>query len=97
MITSTDFDLEHTERFTIQSVSERTITLDRAVEHQHLGETLTSESGASYSLAAEVALMSRNIKVRGGDHQSMVSYGFGGRVLVSSMVGEDNTPYVGKN
>lgn len=43
----------------------------------------------TYSLAAEVALLTRNIVVKGAEHDTMVPLGFGGRVLVGSMVIDD--------
>ena len=57
--------------------------------HATTGEVFHGYSNERYTLAAEVALLTRNIVVKGAWHDTMVSLGFGGRILVSSMVIDD--------
>lgn len=42
------------------------------------------ETSKSYKLAADVGLLSRNIKIIGGDYPQLYSESFGARVLVGS-------------
>ena len=44
-----------------------TLTLELALEYQHLGETLTLESGHTLQARAPVGLLSRNVRVKGSN------------------------------
>lgn len=46
-------------------------------------------------MSAEVILVTRNIVVRGGDYNDMVRLGYGGRILVSSMVDDEMNALTG--
>ena len=61
-----------------------------------LGETLVDEADNEYRLSAEVMLVTRNVVVRGGEHNDLVRLGFGGRVLVSSMVDSEGNAFTGE-
>ena len=41
-------------------------------------------------------LVTRNVVVRGGEHKDLVRLGFGGRVLVSSMVDSEGNAFTGE-
>lgn len=61
-----------------------------------VGEILSDEAGErEYKLSAEVILVTRNIVVRGGDYNDMVRLGYGGRILVSSMVDDEMNALTG--
>ena len=60
------------------------------------GETLTDEAGNEHRLSAEVMLLTRNIVVKGGEHDDMIRYGYGGRILVSAAVNDDGSSLVGE-
>ncbi|XP_067950541.1 fibrocystin-L-like [Watersipora subatra] len=96
MLTATSYDAQETEVVTITAVNGKEISITPVLMYKHLGETLSQASGeTSYSLASEVALLTRNVVVRGGDHADMERLGFGGRILVSSNVSEDDVLLVG--
>lgn len=79
VISSTDFDYEQAEERTIVAVDGATLTLDTPLEVEHWGE-LQSYAGQILDERAEVALLSRNIVIR-GDPTSDAD-GFGGHIIV---------------
>jgi cell migration-inducing and hyaluronan-binding protein len=79
VIASTDFDYEQAEERTVVAVDGATLTLDAPLEVEHWGERQTF-AGQTLDERAEVALLSRNIVIRGDD--GSVSDGFGGHIIV---------------
>ncbi|XP_068231985.1 fibrocystin-L-like [Palaemon carinicauda] len=85
MITTSSKDPEETEICNVTSVTNGTIlALDCALSYEHLGVTYSLPDGTEYSLASEVGLLSRNIKIRGVGSPRTDS--FGGRILVSQIL-----------
>ncbi|XP_078699976.1 fibrocystin-L-like [Branchiostoma floridae x Branchiostoma belcheri] len=85
VITTTSFDAWQTETFTITAVSadDRTLTLNSTLAYDHIYHSDTV-NGKSYTMAAEVGLFTRNIKIEGADYQGLFTESFGARVLVGS-------------
>ena len=85
-IATSDFIKEHTEEFTIRSVSGSTIGLDKAVEWKHLGHDETKQEliGRTFSQAAEVGHLSRNIVLDG--REGADEDDFGARVLITRTI-----------
>jgi cell surface hyaluronidase len=77
-IASTDFDPTQAEESVITAVSGNTVTLSKALAYMHYGETQTI-AGTNLDERAEVALLSRNIRVQGDDASS--TSGFGGHIM----------------
>ncbi|XP_078678329.1 fibrocystin-L-like [Branchiostoma floridae x Branchiostoma belcheri] len=66
VVTSTSYDPHQAETFSIRKVGNdrRTLYLDKPLQHTHLGETRSVSDGSrSYPMAAEVGLLSRNLRV----------------------------------
>ena len=88
MITSTDYDMYHTEFKNIIGISsdgsKSTITLDTAFEHMHYaGRETYGDSGDFLEIRAEVCLMSRNIIYR-GDPETSAANKFGAHIMLHS-------------
>ncbi|XP_035686784.1 fibrocystin-L-like [Branchiostoma floridae] len=85
VITTTSFDAWQTETFKITDVSTdgRTLTLNSSLAYEHIYHSDTV-NGKTYTMAAEVGLLTRNIKIKGADYQGLFSESFGARVLVGS-------------
>ncbi|XP_066276424.1 fibrocystin-L-like [Branchiostoma lanceolatum] len=85
VITSTSFDAWQTETFKIADVSAdgRTLTLNSSLAFEHIYHSDTV-NGKSYTMAAEVGLLTRNIRIEGADYQGLFTESFGARVLVGS-------------
>ncbi|XP_078698697.1 fibrocystin-L-like isoform X2 [Branchiostoma floridae x Branchiostoma belcheri] len=85
VITTTSFDAWETETFKITGVSAdgRTLTLNSSLAYEHIYHSDTVD-GKSYTMAAEVGLLTRNIKIEGADYQGLFTESFGARVLVGS-------------
>ncbi len=77
-IASTDFDPTQAEETIITSVSGSTISLAKPLDFGHYGE-LQTFAGKTLDERAEVALLSRNIRIE-GDDGSAIS-GFGGHIM----------------
>ncbi|XP_065804470.1 fibrocystin-L [Labrus bergylta] len=90
-VSSSSYNARETEKHKISAVSAdgRELTLDQPLTHRHIGET-HSVSGTSYSytLAADVALLTRNIKIIGEEYEDMMKESFGARLLVGSFMSE---------
>jgi hypothetical protein len=94
-IASSDRSADHAEEFTITAVSNggRSVTIDGAARFKHDGVIETYSNGLSggarqewdLDLRAEVALLSRNVKIQ-GDADSEIDH-FGGHTMV--MMGAD--------
>ena len=70
VITTTGYDLEQTETFKITGISSdrRTLTLDGNLVNDHLVVQRNYASGSSFKIAAAVGLLSRNVKIIGGEY-----------------------------
>ncbi|XP_068431576.1 PKHD1 like 1, tandem duplicate 1 [Clinocottus analis] len=87
VISTTSYDAWETEKRRIAAVSAdgRVLTLNQTLTHTHIGETHSvSGSSSSYRLAADVGLVTRNIKIIGAEYPEMMAESFGARVLVGS-------------
>ncbi|XP_064639845.1 fibrocystin-L-like [Lineus longissimus] len=86
MITTSSFDGSETEVRNIASVDGRSVNLTSPLQYKHISQTVTSPElegfGKAFTQAAEVALLSRNIRIIGKDHANIVSQAFGSRVVV---------------
>lgn len=78
-IASTDYDTRQAEEFTITALTGNTATLSAALKYMHYGE-VQSFSGKTLESRAEVALLRRNIVIRGEATSSAA--GFGGHLMV---------------
>ncbi|KAM3595703.1 uncharacterized protein V6R79_001361 [Siganus canaliculatus] len=86
-ISTSSYQTAETEKRQISAVSDdgRVLTLDQPLSHTHIGEThAVSGTSFSYTLAADVGLLSRNIKILGQDYPEMMQESFGARVLVGT-------------
>ncbi|XP_078542271.1 fibrocystin-L [Lissotriton helveticus] len=86
LITTTSYDAWQTETRRIVSVSpdRRILTLNQSLSFRHIAEThQVPHTNVSYTLAADVGLLSRNIKIIGQDYPGWYKESFGARVLVS--------------
>ncbi|XP_068250285.1 fibrocystin-L-like [Palaemon carinicauda] len=96
MITTTSKDVAETEIRTITAVSGSTITVNSPLEFEHLGESFTLGDGTtSVSMAGEVGILSRNIRIEGNDYPTIQEDSFGGRIVVSKLNAE-GLEYVGQ-
>ena len=94
VITSTSFEGKQSETATINSVSNsNTLILRDPLQYRHVYETQTIGS-QSYTIAAEVGLLSRNIAIGNGGEDTADRETFGCRVLVGNIV-EDGQVHVG--
>jgi cell surface hyaluronidase len=78
-IASTDYNPNQAEEVVITAVSGNTVSISPALKHQHFGQAQTF-GGKRLESRAEVALLNRNIVIRGDDTSS--STGFGGHIMV---------------
>ncbi len=69
VVGATSFNPFETENFKIASVSEDglTVTLTTSALYTHLAYSETLPSGESYEIAAPVGLLTRNVKIIGGN------------------------------
>ena len=51
--------------------------------------------GRTYTIAAEVGLLTRNVKIVGESDQDLLKQAFGARVLVGTYMDEENKVYKG--
>ncbi|CAJ1082786.1 fibrocystin-L-like [Xyrichtys novacula] len=97
-ISSTSYSAWETEKNKIADVSDDglQLTLEQPLTYKHISER-HSVPGTSYSytLAADVALLSRNIKIIGEEYDEMMKESFGARVLVGTFT-SDGITYRGK-
>lgn len=83
VLASSNFDFLEAEKRTIVSAAWREITLDRPLEHHHHGARGPETVGAFTSeTRAEVAVLSRNVKIVGNDEYNEQ---FGAHVYVTSV------------
>ncbi|XP_036949440.1 PKHD1 like 1, tandem duplicate 1 isoform X2 [Acanthopagrus latus] len=86
-ISTTSYNAWETEKRQITAVSSdgRVLTLNQPLNHTHIGETHTaSGTSVSYTLAADVALLTRNIKIVGQEYPDMMKESYGARLLVGT-------------
>ena len=92
VISPTGFEPTEAERNKIASVNGRKVTLKNPLAYTHLGSDYTLEDGSvSWKVAAEVGLLSRNIRIVGENYPEIVEEEFGARVLVSKFEQEGVT------
>ncbi|XP_073535878.1 fibrocystin-L [Phyllobates terribilis] len=87
LITTTSYSAWQTETRNIIAVSsdKMTLTLNETLSFNHSANTYqVPNTTLNYTLAADVALLSRNIKIIGEDYPGWYSESFGARVLVST-------------
>ncbi|XP_051879473.1 PKHD1 like 1, tandem duplicate 1 [Pristis pectinata] len=92
LLTSTSYDSQQTESRIIRSISHdgRSLLLDQPLSFTHVVETQEVKGrDRRYSLAADVGLLSRNIKILGQDHLGWQEQKFGARLLISSFFYND--------
>ncbi|XP_069813288.1 fibrocystin-L-like isoform X2 [Dendropsophus ebraccatus] len=97
LITTTSYSAWQTEIRQILNVSadHKTLTLNGSLSFNHSANTYqVPNSTLNYTLAADVALLTRNIKIIGEDYPGWQSESFGARVLVSTFT--DTAEYRGK-
>ena len=97
VITSTTFEARQAEVVKIASVSNNEVTLETNLQYKHISHLHTIGDGREYRLAAEVGLLTRNVKIEGADHPkgSISNQDFGCRVIVGrTMAG--NEMYIGQ-
>ncbi|KAM3928399.1 fibrocystin-L-like [Leptodactylus fuscus] len=97
LITTTSYNAWQTETRSIITVSSdrKTLTLNASLSFNHTAYTYqVPNTTLTYTLAADVALLSRNIKIIGQDYPAWYSESFGARVLVSTF-SVNNTEYRG--
>uniref|UniRef100_A0A8C5F806 PKHD1 like 1, tandem duplicate 1 n=1 Tax=Gadus morhua TaxID=8049 RepID=A0A8C5F806_GADMO len=87
VISTTGFNAWETETRHITAVSADglTLTLNQSLEFTHIAGTHSVPgTSASYTLSADVGLLTRNIKVIGQDYPQLFEESFGARVLVGA-------------
>ncbi|KAF5901267.1 fibrocystin-L isoform X1, partial [Clarias magur] len=87
VLSTTSYDPQQTETHTISAVSNNglTLILDQPLSYTHIAENYTVPGTSSgYILAGDVGLLSRNIKIIGGEYPDLYTESFGARVLVGS-------------
>ncbi|XP_006825958.1 fibrocystin-L-like [Saccoglossus kowalevskii] len=98
VIAPTDYEPFHTEIFTVLNVIDNyTLQLDNSLQYTHLGVSHTLADGSwSYTLAAEVGLLSHNIVIEGADNPAgtLSDESFGCRVFIGRFI-QEGVNYVG--
>ncbi|XP_042639560.1 fibrocystin-L [Orycteropus afer afer] len=87
VITTTSYDFQQTETKRIAKVlhDHKVLILNDTLSYTHLAQKYhVPGTGQSYTLAADVGILSRNIKIVGQDYPGWVKESFGARVLISS-------------
>ncbi|XP_077023612.1 fibrocystin-L [Tamandua tetradactyla] len=87
VITTTSYDFHQTETRSIIKIlhGRKILILNDTLSYTHLAERYhVPSTGQRYTLAADVGLLSRNIKIVGEDYPGWFKESFGAQVLVSS-------------
>ncbi|KAG9478621.1 hypothetical protein GDO78_012332 [Eleutherodactylus coqui] len=87
LITTTSYSAWQTEirKIIVVSPDQKTLTLNASLSFNHSANTYqVPDTPLNYTLAADVALLSRNIKIIGEDYPGWYDESFGVRVLVST-------------
>ena len=97
VIASTTFEARQAERVTIDSVSGNKVTLREALKYKHVSHLEILPDGRKYKLAAEVGLLTRNVRIEGANNPagSIPKQDFGCRVIVSKTMA-NGIEYIGK-
>ncbi|XP_056153970.1 fibrocystin-L-like [Lampris incognitus] len=98
VISTTSYNPWETEtrQITAVSANTRTLTLNQSLTHTHVGETHSvSGTPMTYKLAADVGLLTRNIKIIGQHYPALFEESFGARVVVGTYSGA-GVDYKGK-
>ncbi|XP_052060298.1 fibrocystin-L-like isoform X3 [Mytilus californianus] len=85
IITATGYEVNEAEKHTIQSVAgdQKTITLTSNLAYKHIVASESFANGQSYSISAEVGLLTgRNIRIIGEEYADIEKESFGARVIV---------------
>ena len=86
VVTTTSFESKQTEKFIITSITNgaRTLGLNNLAKYKHSAYRTTT-GGRDITMSAKVGLITRNIRIEGGDVPagSLKDQSFGCRVLVS--------------
>ncbi|XP_072018328.1 fibrocystin-L-like [Amphiura filiformis] len=97
VVATTSFETWHTETFKIEEVvNVRTFVLNATFKHKHIAEEYTVSDGnvsRTYTMRAEVGLLTRNIKIEGGYYKNLYKHGFGGRVIVGNYLPYPRTKF----
>jgi len=70
----------------------KTITLNSTLKYKHLVFSETLPNGVHYQIAAAVGLLTRNVKLIGGEYPNQVDDKFGFKILVSGYFNVVNGP-----
>ncbi|XP_013209363.1 fibrocystin-L [Microtus ochrogaster] len=90
VITTTSYDLHQTETRRIAKIlhGHKILVLNDSLSYTHLAERQQIPgTGQGYTLAADVGILSRNIKIVGEDYPVWSRESFGARILVGSFTG----------
>uniref|UniRef100_A0A3Q2YMV4 PKHD1 like 1, tandem duplicate 1 n=1 Tax=Hippocampus comes TaxID=109280 RepID=A0A3Q2YMV4_HIPCM len=90
IISTTSYSVWETEKREIAVVSAdgRVLTLNRPLSHTHVEIHSIEGTLRSYKLAADVGLLTRNIKIIGDEYANMFAESFGARMLVGAFSSE---------
>ncbi|XP_033119895.1 fibrocystin-L-like [Anneissia japonica] len=96
VVASTSYEAWETETFMIIEILDgRTVHINETAKYKHIAHTHTLEDGSlTYTEAAEVGLLSRNIKIIGVDYNQSFTESFGARVLIGKFE-QDGIEYKG--
>ncbi|KAG8441696.1 hypothetical protein GDO86_010760 [Hymenochirus boettgeri] len=89
LITTTSYDAWQTETRQIIAISPdmKNLTLNSMLTYTHIAKTYqVPNSSLNYTMAADIALLTRNIKIIGHDYPGLYRESFGARVLVSTFI-----------
>lgn len=97
VIASTTFEARQAEVVEIASVKQSVVRLKTALKYKHISYVHRLPNGRSYKMAAEVGLLTRNIKIEGADNPkgSIPTQDFGCRVIVGKTMA-NGLEYTGK-
>ena len=95
VISTTSYDPFQTETFKITGVVKNVIKLNASLVYDHVVVSETFANQQSYSIAAGVGLLTRNVKVTGAEYPGQFDDLFGSRIIVSDysdfVYAEDNS------
>jgi hypothetical protein len=93
VISTTSYSVFQTETFKITAVSRNnlTLTLNKSLQFDHIAASQTFPNGKSYSVAAGVGLLTRNIKITGTQYKNQNQEFFGSRIIVSQYGNYDSS------
>ncbi|XP_071946022.1 fibrocystin-L-like [Antedon mediterranea] len=96
VVASTSYEAWETETFMIiEIINNHTVRINDTAKYKHIAETVTLEDGSlTYTEAAEVGLLTRNIQIIGADYSNLFEESFGARVLIGKF-NQDGIEYKG--